>query len=121
MNIEILAKDIYKWCKKHHLWGDNCIYFGGKAWASWSEWHGVKGKKIDEDLYEYDNKNPRDYFEYVRNPNILSMSFEGGLYEVLNAYRPGWTKLENQFRNIFEKYGLYFEMGHAWNLSAYEL
>ena len=117
---ESLARDIYNWCKKRDLWGDNCIYFDGKAWASWPDWHGVIGKKIDEDLYEYEDKNPKDYFEYA-NPETLSMSFEGPLNHVLNAYVHGWIKLEAEFTKLFEKYGYYYEFGHAWNLSAYEL
>ena len=117
---ESLATDIYNFCKEHHLWGDNCIYFDGKAWASWPDWHGVAGKKIGDDLYEYENKDPKRYFEYA-NPKTLSMSFEGPLYMVLNAYVSGWVKLENEFLKLFEKYGYYYELGHAWNLSAYEL
>ena len=117
---ESLANDIYKWCKKKRLWGDNCIYFNGKAWASWSEWHGENGKKINEDLYEYENKNPKDYFEYA-NPDTVSMSFEGPLNHVLNGYVRGWVKLESEFSKLFEKYGYYYELGYTWSLSAYEL
>ena len=119
-NNEALANDIYTWCKEHHLWGDNCIYFNGKALASWGTWHDVAGKKIHDDLYEYENKNPLDYFEYA-NPKTLSMSFEGPLYRVLNGYVSGWVKRESEFLKLFEKYGYYYEMGHAWNLSAYKL
>jgi hypothetical protein len=119
-NMELLAKDIYDWCVQHELWGDNIIYFNDKAWSSSSTWGGVKGKKIDEDLYEYKNKNPLDYFEYA-NPKTLSMSFEGSLNYVLNGYIIGWTKLEAEFLKLFEKYNLYYEMGHSWNLSAYEI
>ena len=115
-----LAKDIYNWCQKKGLWGDNIIYFNGKAWSSSKEWNGVQGKSIGDDLYEYEDKNPRDYFEYVNDPNILSMSFEGPLNHVLNAYVRGWVKLESEFMKLFEKYGLYYEMGNTWNLSAYE-
>ena len=50
---KLLAIDIYEWCKKHGLWGDNIIYFDGKAWSSSETWGRVKGKKIAEDLYEY--------------------------------------------------------------------
>lgn len=117
---ESLARDIYNWCKKHHLWGDNTIYFNGKAWSSSMEWGGDSGKPIDEDLYEYENRNPKDYFEYA-NPATLSMSFEGPLYSVLNGYTRGWTKLAAELESLFEKHGYYFEYGHAWNLSAYEL
>ena len=116
---ESLSRDIYKWCKKKHLWGDNCIYFDGKAWAAWDEWHGVKGKQIDEDLYEYEDKNPKDYFEFA-NPNTLSMSFEGALYNVLNANVKGCVKLETEFIKLFEKYGVFYELGYAWSLSVYE-
>lgn len=115
-----LARKIYEWCIKHELWSDCCIYFNNKAWSTSAEWNGVFGKKIDDKLYEYENKNPRDYFEYVRDPNILSMSFEGPLYYVLNGYRNDYT-LEEQFSKIFEKYGLFYELGYAWSLSAYDL
>lgn len=119
-NMEALARDIYNWCIKKGLWGDNILYFNGKAWSSSSEWSGVMGKQIAEKLYEYEGKNPKDYFEYA-NPDTLSMSFEGALHDVLNAYVPGWTKLEQQFSKLFKKYGLYYEMGYAWSLSAYKI
>ena len=117
---EALAFEIYEWCKSHDLWGDNIIYFNGKALSNDSEWGGVDGKQIFNDLYMYENKNPLDYFEYA-NPYTLSMSFEGALNHVLNRYVAGWIKLEKEFDKLFEKYGLYYEQGHAWNLSAYEL
>lgn len=118
--MEMLARDIYDWCVKNDFWGDCCIYFNGKAWASWDNWHDENGKKIAENLYEFQDRNPSDYFEYA-NPDTLSMSFEGQLYHVLNAYTPGWIKLENELIKLFEKHGYFYEMGHAWNLSAYEI
>jgi hypothetical protein len=117
---EALAKDIYNWCKEKDVWDDNTIYFDGKAWSNSSVWAGVKGKKIADDLYEYEDKNPRTYFEYA-NPKTLSMSFEGGLYSVLNGYVLGWSKLEEEFLKLFEKYGCFYEMGNAWNLSVYKI
>ena len=117
---KLLAIDIYEWCVKHDLWGDNTIYFDGKAWSNSEAWGGVKGKKIAEDLYEYDDKNPCDYFEYG-NPETLSMSFEGSLYYILNGYTSRAWKLEEQFNNLFKKYNLYYELGHAWNLAAYDI
>ena len=118
--METLAREIYDWCIFKNLWEDNCIYFNGKAWASWKSWAGVKGRKIDDRLYEYEDKNPKDYFEYA-NPDTLSMSFEGALNHVLNAYIPGWAVLEEEFSEIFKRHGYYYEMGHAWNLSVYEI
>lgn len=115
--MENLAKEIYEWCKTKELWGDNIIYFNNKAWANLNEWGGIRGKKINEDLYEYTNKNPLDYFEYA-NPDTLSMSFEGSLYEVLNY--GNWKTVE-EFEKLFVKYGYYYELGNAWNLAATEL
>ena len=116
---KLLAIDIYEWCKKHDLWGDNIIYFDGKAWSNSETWSGVKGKKIADDLYEYENKNPRDYFE--GGSSLLSCSFEGSLNHVLNGYVSGWVKLADQFYKLFEKYGLVFEMYNSWNGNAYEI
>lgn len=118
--MEALAKDIYNWCIKNDLWGDCCIYFNGKAWASWDTWHDEYGLTIAKDLFEYQDRDPKEYFEYA-NSNTLSMSFEGPLYHVLNAYVPGWVKLENEFIELFKRHGVWYEMGHAWNLSAYEI
>ena len=119
MKWELLAKDIYNWCKANHAWEDVIIYFNGKAWSDSDEWNGVKGKELEEGLYEYAEKNPLTYFEYA-NPDTLSMSFEGYLYEILNGYTYGWVKLEEEFMALFDKYGYYFELGNAWNLSVYQ-
>jgi hypothetical protein len=118
--VELLAHDIYDFCQKNDLWGDNCIYFNGIALASWPEWAGVKGEPVMKDLYLYNDKDPKDYFQYVREPNILSMSFEGPLNHVLNAYVHGWSQLEAKFMKIFKKYGYYYEMGNSWNLTVYK-
>ena len=116
---KFLAIDIYEWCQKHDLWGDNILYFDGKAWSNSEEWSGVKGKKIAEDLYEYKDKNPRDYFE--GGSSLLSISFEGSLNHLLNGYISGWVKLADQFYKLFEKYGLVFEMYNSWNGNAYKI
>ena len=116
-NNKLLAIDIYEWCMKKEFWEDVIIYFDGKAWSSNSTWSGVNGKKIAEDLYEYEDRNPLNYFSYA-NPDTVSISFEGILYDILNY---GSGKTEKEFEKLFEKYGLYYEYGHAWNLAAYEL
>lgn len=116
---KLLAIDIYEWCKKNDLWGDNTIYFDGKAWSSSKAWRGDKGKKIAEDLYEYEDRNPRDYWEYA-NPKTLSMSFEGSLNYMLNGYTRGYAKYYEQFNKLFDKYHCYWEFGNSWNFTVYE-
>lgn len=116
---EQLATEIFNWLNDHEMWVDVCIYFNGKCWST-SNKNGVEFCYNERRYFEYEAE-PKDYFEYVAEPNILSMSFEGGLYDVLNGYSYGWVKREDEFRKIFEKYGVYFELGNAWNLSCYKI
>lgn len=114
---EALATEIFNWLVDHNMWVDVAIYFNGKRWYTSNKDH--TEFCYNERRYFEDEAEPKDYFEYVREPNILSMSFEGSLYDVLNGYTVGWVKLEEEFRKIFEKYGLYYELGNAWNLSCF--
>lgn len=113
---ENLAKEIHSFLVKNGLWVDVAIYFNGKCWSTNNKNH--TEFCYNENRYFETEANPKDYFEYVAEPNILSMSFEGGLYEILNGYYG--FKLEAEFQTIFEKYGLYYELGNAWNLSCFE-
>ena len=112
---EALANDIYTWCLEHDCWQDVYIYYNGKRMGT--SGHDKNGKEV----YCYGGKPyietgyvPRDYLKYVREPNILSMSFEGPLYEILDNDMEALDEL-------FKKYGLYYEFGDAWNLSAYPI
>lgn len=60
--------------------------------------------------------DPRRYFEYA--DGCLSMSFEGAFYSIMN--NDSSYKLEEEFSAILLKYGLYYELGNAWNLSCFD-
>ena len=112
-----LANEIREWLLKNEMWIDTIIYFDGKAYAPWDK----KGNFYYNDrehLIEYES-DPKDYFEYVGNPHILSMSFEGPLYDLIN-YDFSHPLLK-EFDSIFEKHGLVYELGDAWNLTCYRL
>ena len=68
-------------------------------------------------MYLEHDMDPGDYFEYVNPEHILSMSFEGPIYHMFNygEYKPVLKK----FNELLEKYGLYYELGNAWNLTCY--
>lgn len=111
--IEELANEIIAYLKANDLDMDVCVYFNNKRIRLASEWNRetkelVVVEKIEEDM------NPLDYFSYANEKHILSMSFEGGLYHKIN-----YECDTEEFDAIFKKYGLYYEQGHAWNLSAY--
>lgn len=106
--IENLAKEIRQYLLDREMWIDTRIYFGGVAY--------------DSDTPDtLPNMNPRDYTEYAGD--ILTMTFEGPLYEALNYgdYGNNPWKTEEELSAIFRKYGLYYELGECWSLSAFPL
>ena len=112
IKIEELANEIIEFLRKEELDSDVCIYFNNKRIRMGNDWDRENCKfipytKVEEDM------NPLDYFEYANEKHILSMSFEGGLYDLINYGDDG------KLLEIFHKYGLYYELGHSWNLSAY--
>ena len=116
--IETLAYEIREFLIEHGLWQDVRIYFNGKALAT-DDGNGNYGYNAPEKLFVLEDMDPRQYFEYAGD--YLSMSFEGPLYDVLNCYAPVnyCNEITAEFNSIIGKYGLYYDMGHSWNLSLY--
>ena len=114
-DIEQFANEIMTYLEKHHLDSDVCIYYNNRRLRHEYDPYEIDAfvdKIVEEDM------NPFNYFEYANREHILSMSFEGPLYDEIN-YRMG--KHTERLQKIFEKYGCYWELGHSWNLSAYPL
>lgn len=112
--IEQFAIDVMNYLVKHDLDSGVSIYFNDKRMRNEYDWHNpdTPPKTIIEE-----NIDPHKYFEYAAYAHILSMSFEGPLYDSLNY--TGYK--EEGLRKIFEKYGVYWELGNSWNLSAYPI
>jgi len=115
--IEDLGNKVVKICVNKG-YDDTSVYFNGKRV------HVGSGDIVFDDDYNYhfkdapvevtENCHPIDYFEYVNENHILSMAFEGRLYDLLN-YGSGSKSLEK----LFEDYGVYYELGNSWNLTLY--
>ena len=112
-DIENLANEIIAFLEAYDIADSVSIYYNGNVVRSKTEY--TKGKYLYSWIKTYDI-DPHDYFEYAAYDHILSMSFEGGLYDVLNYN--GGSKMD-KFIKIFERYGLYYELGNSWNLSCY--
>ena len=112
--IEQFAYDIMKYLTKHGLDMDVCIYFNNKRIKYKYNW---RDEDPTPELIVEENISPLDYFEYVNYDHILSMSFEGPLYDSMNYSGRHMDGLHE----LFEKYGVYWELGNAWNLSAYPI
>lgn len=113
-DIEKLANEVMDWLVENELFMDVSIYFNNKRIRKKNiydkDWNFVETKTIVEE-----DMNPLDYFEYVNPHHILSMTFEGSLYQELNEF----GETHEELQGIFYKYNMYFELGNAWNLSVY--
>ena len=109
---EQLANDIIKFLKENDLDTDVTLMYNGK--------------RVFADTGDVENiVSAGDYVEYF-NDDTITMTFEGNLYELLNGYwdsefNDTYQKMYDDFGKIFEKYGLYYELGYAWSLAAYEM
>jgi len=106
---EALAKEVRQFLMDNELWADIRVYFNGKAFCS--------------DSGDLEGIDPRDFFEYVAKDHILSMSFEGDFYGCMNFHCEYGADFDNRIQQGFDailaKYGVFSELGHAWNLSCY--
>lgn len=119
--LEKLAYEIKDFMIRHGLWQDARIYFNGKA-LSTDDGNGHYAYNDPNTDYVIENADPEQFFQYVGD-KILCMSFEGPMYELLNMYVPTsyYNRVESEFSEILKKYGLYYELGHTWNLATFEI
>lgn len=117
---ERFAMKIIEWLAKRELWYEVSIYVNGKRYSA-DSYDKTKNPvrrqtpKGGVTYYATDVTDPTVIVEYA-NPDLITMTFEGPLYQALNYN----SDTEQAFMDLFEKHGLYFEYGYAWSLSAYE-
>ena len=114
--IEELATDIENFLRKNEMLSDVCIYFNNKRKHWYTKW---TGEELELVCKEEEDISPLNYFEYANPMHILSMSFEGPFYEVMNGWRSRDFKLQDKFQKILDKYSVYYELGSSWNLSCF--
>jgi len=119
---EALAKEVRQFLMDNELWADVRIYFNGKAFST-DDNNGNYFYNDPDHLIVLEGIDPRNFFEYVAKDHILSMSFEGDFYGCMNFHCEYGADFDNriqqEFSDILAKYGVYSELGHAWNLSCY--
>lgn len=116
--IEALAVEIRSFLLQYKLWQDVTIYFNGKAFST-GDGNGYCFYNDPDHLIVLKDQDPKRCFEYVGD--ILSMSFEGPFYECLNdcGYPSFDNMIQDKFQKILDKYGVYYELGDAWNLTLF--
>lgn len=106
-DIEKLVKEIIDFLSEREMEMDVTIYYNDKSLSN-------AGHKL---WRENSGVDPHVYFEYAAYNHILSMSFEGPLYHSINYS----GRFLDEFNAIFKKFGLYYELGNSWNLTAYPI
>ena len=102
---EKLANDIRALLSEYGLDIYASIYFNRKC---------MKGNGVIED-----GKRASKIFKYATDDTI-SMSFESDLYEVFNSHLESLAAVFiPRFTKLLESYGLFYELGDAWNLGTY--
>ena len=115
--IEELGNRIVELCKQNG-WGATSVYFNGKrVHIDVTDYHFTDDNIIyvtEETVKE--DCHPGDYFDYYNHNHIVSMGFEGDLYDLINGYGEA-----SALNKLLDEYGLYYELGNAWNLSVYPI
>lgn len=117
---ERFAMKIIEWLAKRELWYEVAIYVNGKCYSADGSDKTknpvrLQTPKDGVTYYVTDVPDPTVIVEYA-NPDLITMTFEGPLYQALNYD----NDIEQAFMDLFDRHGLYFEYGYAWSLSAYE-
>lgn len=117
---EKCAKEIIDYLLKKEMMDDTFIYVNGKRYGTYDgEGHYNYGTNSWDKVYVEEDKDPKKYCEYAGN--ILSISSEGFLYDVMN-YGFEWdTKIPDELDAILKKYGYYLEDCAFWFWTAVEL
>ena len=122
-----IAYAIKSFLDQHFLNGDCRIYFNGICFEHGREDDRFTWVEEKKDFVEVPDRtpwktiediDPHDFFEYCTG--VVSVSFEGSLYEVLNGYSKRDFELQDELRDLLQKYCCHYELGNSWNLSVYE-
>ena len=89
--IENLAKEIRQYLLDREMWIDTTIYFNGKAFST-GDGQGHHYYNDPLHLVVLENEDPHRYTEYAGD--ILTVSFEGPLYDALNYGDDNWAAEE---------------------------
>lgn len=104
--MEELREKIIDLFKSYELYLDCTIFCNGKRYC-------YSNDKLETE----EDADVSEWLDYY-NPDTLSMSFDGDIYDVFNygALPSLWEK----FDELISSYRYYYELGNAWNLSLYD-
>ncbi len=103
---------------KDEVFSEVCIYVNGKRYRADNnnnakECQTAAGNRYFEENGEFD---PAEYLDHC-NSKTVTITFEGPLYDMINYMDYDYIYKLDQ--DILNDYGMYFEQGNNWNMSAY--
>lgn len=119
-NMRQMALSVIRYLNRYGMFYNINIYAGEMHYSD-SKHH---GQSLEKDLVkncevwagEADmHAQPCEY----NNPDTLTMTFEGPLYHAINYGSGRGYRAQAELDEIFARYGLYLELGHAWSLSCW--
>lgn len=113
-----LMEEIIRYLCKHDLFYDVFLYTNGRKYSSEENPNAIECIAYGYKYYDYGEWDVIKQIEY-NNPNTITMTFEGPLYDAYNGY-VSHPHAEEDIQKIADKYGLYPEQGYAWSLAFYE-
>lgn len=116
-SMNALAVEIIEFLQEREMFRDVNIYCNDKCFTSSYSSSGTAAKTKFGAYYIVDDVNVAEIIKY-NNPNTITMTFEGPLYQMLN-YGPPET--EQDFLKLFNKHSLYYILDYAWSLTAYPM
>lgn len=114
--LEKLALELIEYLQQHDLFDMVHIYVNRKCFSD-TRYDSMGTRHLSKygAYYVKDNVNVKEMVEYS-NPETITMTFDGILYDVINNGNGGVT---GDLNRMFKKYGLYYEQGHPWDFSLY--
>lgn len=114
-DIEEIAFHIYQEIKKCGYDSDVRIYFNNKCIDVGSLKYNPVTDDYESPVKIIEDIDPHNYFKWAAYNHIISMSFEGPLYDYMDYN----CELPGDLPEYLEKKGIYFELGQSWNLTFY--
>lgn len=114
--LEKLALELLTYLQQKNMFDYVYIYVNGKCYTQHRiESHCEHRETKYGRYYVIPNMPVREIMEYC-NPETITVSFDGALYDALN-YNHGIV--ESDLNKMFKKYGMYFEQGYPSDFSLY--
>ena len=111
-----LMIELIEYLQKNELYDMVYIYTNGRMYSSDPNKNAEQKTTRFGPFYDCGEITPSTKYN---NPETITVTFEGSLYDAYNGYIHEST-VEEDIQKICDKYGLYPEQGYAWDFSLYE-